>query len=531
MRTVVGGRYGRHTTADPYHKSAIISGESSKPRQEICAPLKWLCFALNFFVVLIGVTCLTLGVYLCIKDPRGIHEWADIVLNPAIMLIIVGLAVCIVSLLGSMGALRDNVLLLKTFALSVFFCYILIVIGTFLVFILFYSDTTEGLSAHSILLYSIKNYHTNRNLADFVDYIQEQMECCGASSASQGYRDWQLSDQFNCSSYNPYPEKCGVPFSCCRRSVISEAAGSSNPLLPAMRSLECWQNAQTKRPQELETAIHVRGCLQPLRALFDKYALHIGAAVAAVIIPVCVSVCLSNILARQIDHQRYLLEREARRMERVKRRERAQYKYMITPYENVECGALAVPSAPSLPVSPPAPPASAPPPPPPPVQPSAPPPQKSSIIQPPPQSSVPHASTSVRAQNVELKERNVQRVNDGKQMKQSSRCNVPQQSVVPPHTVHRNADDDPSRSRRPRQRASSSENKRFRSSSLQNACDVAQNRGSPVDHAVQGGRQKKSLAGDRRRQRLPTPQTIAESRTQQWVLDQQRDAASRQQVS
>lgn len=61
------------------------------------------------------------------------------------------------------------------FALSVFFCYIVIVIFTFLLFTLFYSDTTEGLSAHSILIYSMRNYHTNRNLADFVDYIQEQV--------------------------------------------------------------------------------------------------------------------------------------------------------------------------------------------------------------------------------------------------------------------------------------------------------------------------------------------------------------------
>lgn len=30
--------------------------------------------------------------------------------------------------------------------------------------------------------------------------------------------------------------------------------------------------------------------------------------------------CLSNILAKQIDHQRYLLEREARRCERRRRR-------------------------------------------------------------------------------------------------------------------------------------------------------------------------------------------------------------------
>lgn len=40
---------------------------------------------------------------------------------------------------------------------------------------LFYSDTNEGISAQTILVYSIKNYHKNRNLADLVDYLQEQV--------------------------------------------------------------------------------------------------------------------------------------------------------------------------------------------------------------------------------------------------------------------------------------------------------------------------------------------------------------------
>ncbi|VDM95592.1 unnamed protein product [Thelazia callipaeda] len=314
MPSVECGRLGLQPTAinQNHIKNILSEPKKRKPRQEICAPLKWLCFIANFIVFLTGVTCLALGVYLCIKDPRPITEWADVLLNPAVMLIMIGLAICIVSLMGSLGALRDNIILLKT---------AIIVMLTFLLFILFYSDTTEGLSAHSILIYCVKNYHTNRNLADFVDYIQEQLECCGVSSASQGYRDWQLSDQFNCNPTNPYPEKCGVPFSCCKRSVISEAAaGSTNPLLPAMRSLECWQNAQSKRPQELESDLHTRGCLQPLRILFESHAVHLGAFVAIIIIPVCISVCLSNILAKQIDHQRYLLEREARRCERRRRR-------------------------------------------------------------------------------------------------------------------------------------------------------------------------------------------------------------------
>ncbi|KAK6009148.1 tetraspanin family protein [Ostertagia ostertagi] len=207
------------------------------------------------------------------------------------------------------------------FATCVFFCYIVIVIATFALFVLFYSDTTDGFTAHSILVYAVKNYHINRNLAEIVDSLQENLKCCGVSSTAQGYRDWNLSYQFNCSASNPQPEKCSVPFSCCRKSVISEAAGSSDSLLPAMRSLECWQNTLNKRPQDLEHDIYTRGCLQPLRNVFESNATHIAFAVTVIVVPVCISICLTNVLARQINHQRILLEREARRKERQQKRE------------------------------------------------------------------------------------------------------------------------------------------------------------------------------------------------------------------
>lgn len=40
---------------------------------------------------------------------------------------------------------------------------------------LFYSKNSDGISAYSIFIYLIKKYHTNRNIADFVDYIQDQV--------------------------------------------------------------------------------------------------------------------------------------------------------------------------------------------------------------------------------------------------------------------------------------------------------------------------------------------------------------------
>ncbi|CAO4385368.1 unnamed protein product [Caenorhabditis nigoni] len=310
-------------SGEPIRARAVVSSSQKprKPRQEISACLKWLVFSLNSIVFLVGVAILALGVYLFIKDFREV-KLVDVILNPAILISIFGFSICVVSFFGFMGALRDNIFLLKCFAACVFLSYILVVALTLVFFTLFYTDTTEGLSANWLLLYAVKNYHTNRNLAEIMDALQENLECCGVSSIAQGYRDWNMSYQFNCTTSNPQPEKCGVPFSCCRKSVISEAAGSSNPLLPAMRSLECWQNALTKRPGDLEHDIYTRGCLQPLRTLFESHAVHVGAFVALLIVPVCISVCLTNILAKQVDHQRYLLEREARRNERRRKRDR-----------------------------------------------------------------------------------------------------------------------------------------------------------------------------------------------------------------
>ncbi|KIH61748.1 tetraspanin family protein [Ancylostoma duodenale] len=257
----------------------------------------------------------------------------------------IGCSISIVSLIGSVGALRDNIFLLKTFAICVFFCYIVIVVATCLLFILFYSDSTEGFSAHTVLVYAIKNYHTNRNLAEIVDSLQENLECCGVSSAAQGYRDWNLSYQFNCSTSNPQPEKCGVPFSCCRKSVISEADLLENSLDEGLDREHFGSSGGFFEPTaaRYEVARMLAECAEQTAAGTGTRHLHQRMSTTSenVTHPVeqikclsepvlrwdyqrtkCISVCLTNVLAKQIDHQRLLLEREARRNERHRKRER-----------------------------------------------------------------------------------------------------------------------------------------------------------------------------------------------------------------
>uniref|UniRef100_A0A0N4Z062 Tetraspanin n=1 Tax=Parastrongyloides trichosuri TaxID=131310 RepID=A0A0N4Z062_PARTI len=297
-----------------------------KPRQEICMPLKWLCFLIGFFLFLIGIILTGLGVYLIVTDIRPLQDLIDIFINPSIFITIIGFFIIFVASCAFWGSLRESSYLLKVFSFAIFLSYISTVVFAFLLFYTFYTHPDDSTSAQSIMMYAIKNYNNNRNIAEFVDYIQEQFECCGASSISQGYKDWLLNEQFSCNSSNPYPEKCSVPFSCCRRSsnTVDDENVQTNKLVPAMASFHCWRDVQDKRVQDIESRINTFGCIYPLRQLFEKNAIYLGIIVSIIIMPVCLTICLSHLLAKQIDHQKYLLEREARRFERYKRKEARQ---------------------------------------------------------------------------------------------------------------------------------------------------------------------------------------------------------------
>lgn len=108
---MVGIEYGRFG-----NKSGHIPSRPrpSKPRQEICASLKWLCFLLNCLLLVLGVGVLTLGIYSCIKEPRPITAVEDVLLNISIVLIILGVFFSLIPFCGLFGSLRENSALLKT---------------------------------------------------------------------------------------------------------------------------------------------------------------------------------------------------------------------------------------------------------------------------------------------------------------------------------------------------------------------------------------------------------------------------------
>ncbi|CAD5221777.1 unnamed protein product [Bursaphelenchus xylophilus] len=302
-----------------FEDAVISTRRALKPRQEISAFLKWLCFLLNLIIFLIGLAILSLGIYSFIKDPRSVAGPEDILFNASIVLGILGIIIVIISLSGLFGALRENWTFLKISVWTGILWFVVFVIAVLGTFFIFYSDNSDNFYINTMLDYAVKRYHLNGNIADAMDYLQETMECCGIRSLAQGYRDWQLNEQFYCNETNIFPERCGVPFSCCKKAILAE--GTAGNLNSASRSLNCWQNALKRRPHELEGDLYVRGCMVPLKQAFEKNAIIIASVVALIVIFGCLYVFMEYVLARQIEYQHYLLDREARRAQRRARRE------------------------------------------------------------------------------------------------------------------------------------------------------------------------------------------------------------------
>lgn len=166
----------------------------------------------------------------------------------------------VISFMGFMGALRENVCLLRCYLWGVCLLLTLDLIFIASCFVVPFISRGSAQSVFSIDL--IVSYRDNPDYARLVDYTQESFECCGVTEAR--YRDWDHNVYFNCSTSNPSSERCSVPSSCCRRNAVGShdaPVKPENDPEERLRRRFCGRGVLNLTEQEAWKKVFTRGCV------------------------------------------------------------------------------------------------------------------------------------------------------------------------------------------------------------------------------------------------------------------------------
>ncbi|KAM4035876.1 tetraspanin-15-like isoform 2-T2 [Anomaloglossus baeobatrachus] len=165
-------------------------------------------FSLSFYSTLfslIGLLILCIGIYA--ESERRKHQTLEgIFLAPAIILLLLGMLMFVVSFIGMVGSLRDNLLLLK-----IFFWVLLVIflVEVLLIVIELVCENEMKKFAHANILAGLKHYYDDLDFKNIMDFVQEKFSCCGGDQ----FTDWMVNPYHSCNSTGPL--SCGVPYTCC----------------------------------------------------------------------------------------------------------------------------------------------------------------------------------------------------------------------------------------------------------------------------------------------------------------------------
>ena len=226
---------------------------------EVSLCIKYVLFFFNVFFWLVGGLILCIGLwarvaYMDENNSLGLLSGWDI--DPAIIFIFVGAIMFLLGFCGCVGALRENICLLKFFAISLSIIFFVQLAAGILGFV--YRHKIKGLVSEK-LESTIINYRNNANLQNIIDYSQETFKCCGLTS----YQDWGKNLYFNCSRAQRGPEACSVPYSCCKRDKLNTLCGYKT-------------NSDSMKPFQRETLIYTRGCIDGITNWFMKHLAIVG---------------------------------------------------------------------------------------------------------------------------------------------------------------------------------------------------------------------------------------------------------------
>ncbi|EDL90879.1 tetraspanin 14 (predicted), isoform CRA_b [Rattus norvegicus] len=190
---------------------------------EVSCWYKYLLFSYNIVFWLAGVVFLGVGLWAwsekgVLSDLTKVTRLHGI--DPVVLVLMVGVVMFTLGFAGCVGALRENICLLK------FFCGAIVLI--------FFLELAVAVLAF---------------------LFQDWNQCCGA----YGPEDWDLNVYFNCSGASYSREKCGVPFSCCVPDPAQKVVNT-----------QCGYDVRIQLKSKWDEFIFTKGCIQALEGWLPR---------------------------------------------------------------------------------------------------------------------------------------------------------------------------------------------------------------------------------------------------------------------
>lgn len=254
---------------------------SQEDHSEVSRTVKYLLFFFNVLFWLLGGACLAIGIYARFENASYSDFFGNAWSDPAFVFIIVGGIMFILGFTGCIGALRENICLLKFFSISLGVILFLQILLGILVFV-FKGEFDE--LVRDKLRGTVENYRDNPDLRSLIDKVQRDFECCGVND----YHDWNDNIYFNCSQSTA--EACGVPSSCCRKDKENKQCG--------------YGVREEKNKLKIEDNIYVRGCVEGFAEWAERNSVMIGAIALGIALVQIMGISCSQSLIGDIKAQK-----------------------------------------------------------------------------------------------------------------------------------------------------------------------------------------------------------------------------------
>ncbi|KAM9477877.1 tetraspanin-14 [Clarias gariepinus] len=257
---------------------------------EVSCCYKYLMFSYNIIFWLAGAAFIAIGfwawsekgVLLDLTQVTRLHGF-----DPVWLVLLVGTVTFILGFAGCVGALRENICLLRFFSGVIGFIFFLELTAAVLALV-FQDPLRKWISDFFVV--NVKGYRDDIDLQNLIDSLQRVNHCCGATDPN----DWDQNVYFNCSKTNPSRERCGVPFSCC----VSDPADT-------VVNTQCGYDIRESVRAKWDGVIYAKGCVTALEEWLPRNIYIVAGVFIVISLLQMVGIFLARNLISDIEKVRF----------------------------------------------------------------------------------------------------------------------------------------------------------------------------------------------------------------------------------